>query len=117
MYTITIKCLIPNAFIAYMERTGKRTLSMLSIDSFGKKVLEQLIREGEDVRLDYKSKEFFYEYSHIFRLTKVNKKEVVELTDEKITKEDLIEKFSGYVPLKILVALRDEENIKSLIED
>lgn len=114
---IFIEDLVGNAFIPYLERTEKRTLSLKKIEDFGRKVVSSLNEEGIRAYLIFSrdlTSEFFDNYSEYFTLDEENN--TVSLQEE-ISKEKLIEKFSGYVSLEVLVAYRKEENIKELLKE
>ncbi len=117
---IEIDDLIGNAFIPYLEKTGKRTLPLSKINEFGSKIVNYLNKNGENACLRLSrdiTNIFFYEYSDLFKLVENGKEDVVVLVDNNITPNDLIHKFSGYLSLSVLLAFRNSENTKILFEE
>lgn len=118
MRYIEIDDLVGNAFIPYLEKTGSYILPMRKIDNYGKKVVDYLNMNGIQTCLRLSrdlTNEFFYRYSDLFNLDESGKENLVILK-ENITTKDLIEKFSGYLSLPVMLAFRNEENIKVLFE-
>ena len=118
MIYIEIDDLVGNAFIPYLEKTGRHSLSLIKIDNYGKKVVDYLNKNGIRACLRVSrdlTNEFFYEYSDLFELDESGNENVVILK-ENITRRDLIRKFSIYLTVKVIVAFRKEENIKVLFE-
>lgn len=117
MMYIDMEDLVGNSFISYLEQTGNRILELGKIEQFGDKVVEQLEKEGEHPYLKLSrniTNEFFYKYADWFTLTEDNNKMLVVLKKD-VSVKDLIEKFSGYLSLKVLLAFRNPENIKVLL--
>ena len=118
MIYIEIDDLVGNAFIPYLEKTGRHSLSLIKIDNYGKKVVDYLNKNGIRACLRVSrdlTNEFFYEYSDLFELDESGKEDVVILKKD-ITTRDLIKKFSGYLSVPVVLAFRKEENIKVLFE-
>lgn len=108
--------LVGNSFVSYLEKTGKRVLSLQKIENFAKSIVIDLRSKGIESTLLLsrdKTYAFFYEYSDWFSY--VESDGLVILNDN-ISVEDLIERFSGYLSLEVLLAFRNEENIKALLE-
>lgn len=117
---IEIDDLIGNAFIPYLEQTGKRVLSLKKINMFGTKVINYLNKNGENACLKLSrdlTNCFFYEYSDLFKLVENEKEDEVVLVNNDITPNDLIRKFSGYLSLPVILAFRNSENTKVLFEE
>lgn len=117
---IEIDDLIGNAFIPYLEQTGKRILSTRKINEFGKKVIEYLNERGEEacLRLSREAtNNFFYEHNDLFKLIENEEENIVVLINNSITTTDLIHKFSGYLSLPVILAFRNSENTKVLFEE
>lgn len=120
MMYIEIDDLVANAFIPYLEKTGKRIMSLKKINMFGTKVIDYLNENGENSCLKLSrdlTNAFFYEYSNLFKLVENEKEDVVVLVNDDITSSDLIHKFSGYLSLPVLLAFRNEENTKVLFDE
>lgn len=120
MMYIEIDDLVGNAFISYLEKTGKRILSLKKINMFGTKVINYLNKNGEDACLRLSrdlTNSFFYEYSDLFKLVENEKEYVVVLVNDDITVTDLIHKFSGYLSLPVILAFTNSENTKVLFEE
>ncbi len=116
MIYIEIDDLVGNAFVSYLEKTGKRVLPIQKIESFGNNIVSELNNNGISSTLLLsrdKTYAFFYEYSDMFLFIE---KDGMIILKEDISVKDLIQKFSGYLSLKVLRAFRNEENIKILLE-
>lgn len=115
---IEIDDLVGNAFIPYLQQTGKRILSLKKINAFGEKVVKYLNEKEEKaacLRLSRdRTNDFFYEYADLFKLVENGDENLVVLVNDDITATDLIHKFSGYLSLPVLLAFRNEENTKVL---
>ena len=119
MMYIEIDDLVGNAFIPYLEKTGRHSLSLIKIDNYGKKVVDYLNKNGIRACLRVSrdlTNEFFYEYSDLFKLVENEKEYVVVLVNDDITVTDLIHKFSGYLSLPVILAFTNSENTKVLFE-
>lgn len=115
MKFIEIDDIVGQAFIVCLKKTGKRSLSLKKIDEYGAKVVMYLKCRGEKVRLALsreQSRNFFYNSKYFIYNERTN---IVELKPN-ITEDDLIKRFCGYIDYNILVAFRNEENIKALFE-
>lgn len=120
MMYIEIDDLIGNAFISYLEKTGKRTLALRKINEFGLKVINYLNENGENACLRLSrdlTNSFFYEYSDLFKLVENGKEDIIVLVNNDITPNELIHRFSGYLSLPVLLAFRNSENTKILFEE
>lgn len=116
MMYIEIDDLVGNAFVSYLEKTGKRVLSIYKIEEFGKNIVRDLKSKGTESMLLLSrdmTYSFFYEYADWF--VYVERESLVILKDN-ISVKQLIKKFSGYLSLEVLLAFRNEENIKVLLE-
>ena len=114
MMYIEIDDLVGNAFIAYLDLTGNRLLSMKKINEYANKVITDLIEQGEEACLRLsrdRTYKFFYDYSDWFTLVENRNENFVTLNSE-ISKEQLIMKFSGYLSIPVLVAFRNKKNIR-----
>ena len=114
MIHIEIEDLVGNAFVGYLQETGKRTLSMQKIEMFANNVVEDLKSKKIEVVLELsrnKTTEFFNDYSEWFIY--LEKENVVILKDN-ITAKQLIKEFSGYLSLETVVAFRKYDNVKIL---
>lgn len=116
MIYIGMDDLVGNAFVSYLERTGKRELSIKKIECFGNNIVSELNNNGISSTLLLsrdKTYAFFYEYSDMFLFIE---KDGMIILKEDISVKDLIQRFSGYLSLEVLRAFRNEENIKILLE-
>ena len=117
MMYIEMDDLVGNAFVSYLEKTGKRVLSLYKIEKFGSNIVKNLGAKGTKSMLLLsrdRTNAFFYEYSDWFIY--VESDGLVILKDN-ISVAQLLKKFSGYLSLEVLLAFRDEENIKILLEE
>lgn len=116
---IEMEDLVGNAFISYLQATGKRTLALEKIEKFGDKVVKQLTEEGEKPYLRLSrdiTYDFFSKYSDWFRYVK-EKDYILVILNEKKSVKELIQEFSGYLSVNVLQAFRNPENEKILLED
>ena len=119
MMYIEIDDLVGNAFIPYLQQTGKRTLSLKKINEFATKVVNYLNEKDENACLRLsrnRTNNFFYENSNLFKLDEDGEEKKVVLADE-ITDGYLIKRFSEYLSLSVLLAFRNTENTKILFEE
>lgn len=117
MYIIKIEELVGNAFISYLQETDKRTLSLSKINKFSEKVIEYLNINGARACTDInreKTNEFFYHYSNWFKQVENGNNSFIILNSN-VTLYELIEEFSGYLSLDVLLALRNPRNTKILL--
>lgn len=115
MIYIEIDHLVINAFIIYLRKTGKRTLTLNRIAEYGEKVKNYLNENGEHAILYLTrdlTNDFFCKYSDLFKLEETN---LVVMSND-ITYKDLMHK-SGYLPIEVRLAFRNSENTKILFED
>ena len=113
MYNIYISDLIGNAFIAYLEKTGNRTLTLSKIEAYGDKVIYSLEKAGIEARLVLSrslTRQFFFNYSDWFTL----RDDDVVVLSSKVSREQLINMFCGVESIAEIKALRDEKNISVL---
>lgn len=116
MMHIDLEDLVGNAFVVYLQKTGKRSLSMQKIDYFADNVVKNLHSKGVNARLELlrnETIEFFNRYSEWFSY---EEKDEMILLKETVTVKDLIRKFSGYLGIEVLRSLRDEKNFQVLLE-
>ena len=116
MMYIEIDDLVGNAFVSYLEKTGKRVLSLYKIENFGNNIVRDLESKGTESMLLLsrdRTHSFFYEYSDWFVYLE---RESLVILKNNISVEQLIKKFSGYLSLEVLLAFRNEENIKVLLQ-
>ena len=114
MYIIYLDDLIGNAFVPYLKKTGKRSLSLHKIEEYGNKVVNSLNKKGNKTRLEL-SRNLFWDFlSRYSEWFSYDEKKNLILLSEDVTQEMLIEEFSGYVAVPVISELRDKENIKAL---
>ena len=104
-------------YIELEDLVGKRVLSLQKIEKYGSNIVRDLKNKGTESTLLLsrdRTNDFFYKYSDWF--TYVESEGLVILKDN-ISVAQLIKKFSGYLSLEVLLAFRDEENIKTLLEE
>ena len=109
MMHIDLEDLVGNAFVVYLQKTGKRSISMQKIDYFADNVVKDLHSKGVNARLELSRNEtieFFNRYSEWFSYEE----------KDAVTVKDLIRKFSGYLGIEVLRSLRDEKNFQVLLE-
>lgn len=116
---IEIDDIIGNAFVSYLQETGKRTLTNEKIKKFALSVVNYLCENGKYAYLDLSenlTNEFFCEYEDWFKSIEDENGRLVVLNNE-ITVEKLVTEFSEYLSLDVLLAFRNPENIKVLLEE
>lgn len=114
MIHIQMDDLVGNAFISYLQETGKRRLTIQKIEDFAHSVVKDLNSSGTEVALELSRDEttkFFNYYSEWFSY--LEKDNVIVLRDD-ITVKQLIEEFSGCLSLDVLSAYRKYDNVKKL---
>ena len=118
MVRIYIDDLIPNAFIAYLQHTNpknlNRKLNLHQIEKFGQQVIDNLKRKKIDAYLILSrdlTNEFFSKYYDWFRL---QDDDFVAL-DDYVTINNLIDRFTGYLSVDLLIEFGKRKNYKILL--
>ncbi len=118
MIRIYIEDLIPNAFIAYLTNSNPknlcRKLSLNKIEKFGNEIIYSLRLKGKFAVLILSrdlTNDFFSKYYDWFRL---NDDGTVEL-DDYVTIDNLIDRFTGYLSVDLLIEFGKRKNYKILL--
>ncbi len=115
-YYIGIEDLAANALIAVLQRSGGRFLSFSDIERYGSKVIQILTENGEKAILILSREDtdaLFLNFSDYFE-EKVQDGQRGILLKANITTDDLIDRFRGYLSIKVLLAFMDQRSIKVL---
>ena len=109
MCNITLDDLLGNAFIA-IDLTKSRFVSYRDIDEYAKRIIQKMKDRNQDCWLDLGRNQTSWvlsDYKDYFEEISIYGYKGV-LLKSGITKEDLREKFSGYLPIDLLLSMRDE---------
>ena len=119
MIRIYIEDLVANAFIAYLSSTNpkdlNRKLTLRQIERFGNEVVYNLRLKGKFATLVLSrdlTYEFFDKYYDWYRL----QDDDTIVLDDHVTLNDLIDNFTGYLNIDLIVEFRKRRNIKLLFE-
>ena len=115
-YFIGIEDLAANALIAVLAESKRRFLSYSEIENYGARVVQILTEKGEKATLILSRESttaLFRNYSDFFEEKNQDGENGIYLKDEK-TINDLIDKFRGYLSLKVLLAFIDKRSIEVL---
>ncbi|MBQ9298342.1 MAG: hypothetical protein IJ223_04875 [Clostridia bacterium] len=115
MIYVTIDDFVGNAFVSYLQQTGKRELTLSQIEKYGDKAVKELIKKGIHVNTILSrdlTRIFFYEYSNFFMYYE---DEGIVILKDSISVDDLIKEFSGVINVNLLKELRNQENINCLL--
>ena len=115
---IEIEDLVANAFINVLPKdNNKRFISYKEIEYYGDKVVEYLKNEKEEKASFNLSRattnEMYHKYADYFEEQIKDGYYGVHLKDE-IERQELIEKFCGYLNLDVLLALYDKNNLSTI---
>ena len=112
-YRIDLEDLVANAFITLMRSnklSEQRFISYYDIDRFGSSIIKALEEQGLHGRL-YLGREqtenFLYYHEKYFHEIQKGDWTGIQLKSD-ITEQDLLEKYVGYLPLKLLLAIRSD---------
>ena len=119
MIRIYIEDLVANAFIAYLTNSNpknyNRKLSLSKIEKYGNEVVYNLRLKEKFATLILSrdlTNEFLSRYYEWFRLQDDN----MIVLDDHVTIDDLIDNFTGYLSLDLLIEFRKRKNYKILFE-
>ena len=114
---IGVEDLAANALIELLKRSdAQRFVSYHHIEAYGLQVAKLLQQEGEEVMLIMSrpyTDEMLWYYEDFFEEIVEQGEAGIALKEGK-TVEDLREKFRGYLGIKVLLALVNEESLKAL---
>ncbi len=111
-YRIGLEDLAANALIEIAPQ-GRRFVSYGDLELYGDKVVDVLSTGQERAALCLsrnKTRAVLQEHSDFFEEAEAGGKRGIRLVDGK-TAEDLIERFQGYLPLDLLLALNNPRSI------
>lgn len=118
MIRIYIEDLVANAFIAYLSKSNPknfgRKLSLNKIEKFGNEVVYNLRLKGIYANLILSrdlTNVFFEKYYNWFRLDDDD----MVILDDYVSIDDLIDNFTGYLNIDLLVEFGKRKNYKILM--
>lgn len=119
-YYIGLQDLAANALIELMNQNNNlRTVTFKALNSYGVAVVQKLMADGREAIL-LLSRESTYslihECSDLFEVRDIGKPNASIALREEVTKEMLIERFCGAIPLEILRAMSTKESLAALNE-
>ena len=113
MFYIEIEDLAANAFIELLQRDkNRRFVTYDELERYGEQAVKVLAEKGEKAALllsRNRTDAMFCDCSDFFE----EEKQGIRLKADK-NREALIDRFMGYLPIDILLALMDERSVKEL---
>lgn len=112
-YTLTLEDLLGGAFTT-MDLQNNRFVAYKDLDEYANRIIKYLEKEGIHCRLQWGRNEtscVLYYYADYFEEVPINGIVGIMLKTN-ITKEQIARKFTCYLPLKMLLALRDKSCIE-----
>ncbi len=115
-FYIGIEDLAANALIEALKRSNKRFLTYNEIEAYGAEVV-QILKENDEKAVLILSRDnteaLLKNYSEFFEERVENGKIGIALKDEKEIK-DLIQHFRGYLALDVLLAFMNQRSVSAL---
>jgi len=112
-YYLTLENIVPNAFIELKKRDIRiDTISLKILEQYAHEVAKELKNNNSDVKYGLSrnnTNHFGINYSKYFTLNDLGDKPTTITLNEEITMEDLINHFTAYLPLELLLAFQNEE--------
>lgn len=112
-YYLTLENIVPNAFIELKKRNIKiDTISLMVLEKYAHEVAKELKNNNSDVKYGLSrnyTNHFSINYSKYFTLNDLEDKPTTITLNEEITIEDLIDHFTAYLPLELLLVFQNEE--------
>lgn len=110
-YYLSLETIVPNAFIELLKRNIQTTnIPLIIIEKYANEVAKELKRNNNNIKYGLSrnnTNSFSINYSKYFTINDLNKPTTISLNKE-ITKEKLIDHFTGYLPLELLLAFQNE---------
>lgn len=115
MLNINLEQLIGNSFAIYLDRTGKRTLTVRKLEDFGYAIIHEL--ENEDIHACLsdsfdKLPEFIAEYPDWFSSVQ---NDGLIILHKSVSVDDLFDKFSVSMTPYAMYAFASDGNLKILL--
>lgn len=118
-YFIEIQDLAAYALVDLMEHANSRTVSFRALHAYGIAVVRRLIDEEQEAIL-LTSREHVYgmvrECSDYFEAHDLGGADATIVLRDGVSKEDLLSRFIGSIPLAVLRAMIDERSLDALKE-
>ena len=115
-YYIGIEDLAANALITVLQKSGERFLFFSDLERYGAKVIQILTENGEKATLILSREStdaLFLNFSDYFEKEIRNGQRGISLK-KNVTTDDLIDRFRGYLSLKVLLAFMDKRSTEVL---
>lgn len=121
IYYLSLETIVPNAFIELLKRNqNTENIPLIVIEKYAHEVANKLKQNGNNIKYGLSrnnTNSFSINYSNYFTINDLEDRPTTITLNKDITIEDLINHFTGYLPLELLLAFQNKEVVQTGLLD